>query len=307
MARMRLNLVGFEAHVEATDMVRKGTDRDEIDTALSIVAESIHSYAARRLGLVLAVDQLDSLTSLCGCEIVEHDAIDTTDCENLIQLIEVAHLDLNAKILAFLLEILVDAGDGLIDAAREVNVVILEENHVEETDTVIAAAADLDCHLVEKAHARGRLASVDNLGMETLELGDVTRGGCGDAAHVLHDVEDEPLGEEERLGASLDTESDIALLDAVAVMENLVELEIGIYVRKNLTSNVYAREDTVLLDDELGTSDSVSWDARERGVVTITDILADATVDEVVEVSVEICHFCSSILSCFICCEPAAG
>lgn len=307
MARIRLNLVGFEAHVEAADMVRKGTDRDEIDTALSIVAESIHSYAARRLGLVLAVDQLDSLTSLCGCEIVEHDAVDTTDCENLIQLIEVAHLDLDAKILAFLLEILVDARDGLIDATREVDVVILEENHVEETDTVVAASADLDSHLVEKAHARGRLACVDNLGVETLELGDVTRGGCGDAAHVLHDVEDEPLGEEERLGASLDTESDIALLDAVAVMENLVELEIWIYVRKNLTRNVYAREDTVLLDDKLGTSDSVGWDAGERGVVTIADILADATVDEVVEVSVEICHFCSSILSCFICCEPAAG
>lgn len=153
----------------------------------------------------------------------------------------------------------------------------------------------------------GRLAGIDNLGVETLELGDVVRGGGCDAAHVLHDVEDEPLGEEKGLGATLDTESDIALLDTIAVMENLVELEIGIYVRKNLTCNVYAREDTVLLDDELGTSDSVGWDARERGVVTIADILADATVDEVVEVSVEICHFCSSILSCFICCEPAAG
>lgn len=307
MARIRLNLVGFEAHVEAADMVRKGTDGDKIDTALRIIAESIHGDAARRLGLVLAVDQLDSLTSLGRCEIVEHDAVDAADGENLIELVEIANLDLDTKILAFLLEILVDTGDGLIDAARKVDMVVLEEDHVEEADAVVAASANLDSHLVEKAHARGRLASVDNLGVETLELGDVTRGcGC-DAAHVLHDIENEPLGEKKGLGATLDTESDIALLDAVAVMENLVELEIWIYVRKNLTSNVYAGEDTVLLDDELGTSDSVGWDARERGVVTIADILADATVDEVVEVSVEICHFCSSILSCFICCEPAAG
>lgn len=288
-------------------MVRKGTDGDEIDTALGIVAESIHSDAARRLSLVLAVDQLDSLSGLCGREIVEHDAIDTTDCENLIQLIKVANLDLDAKILAFLLEILVDTGDGLVYAACEVDVVVLEEDHIEETDAVVATTANLDSHLVEETHAGGRLAGIDNLGVETLELGDVARGGGCDAAHVLHDVENEPLGEEKGLGATLDTESDIALLDAVAVMENLVELEIGIYVRKNLTCNVYAREDTVLLDDELGTSDSVGRDARERGVITIADILADATVDEVVEVSVEICHFCSSILSCFICCEPAAG
>lgn len=126
MARIRLNLVGFEAHVEATDMVCKSTDGYEIDTALGIVAEGIHGDATRRLGLVLASDLLDSLTCLSRCEIIEHDAIDAADGENLIKLVEIADLDLDAEILAFLFEILMDAGDGLVDAASEIDVIVLE-------------------------------------------------------------------------------------------------------------------------------------------------------------------------------------
>ena len=246
----------------------------------------------------------DSLAGLSWGEIVEHDAVYAADGEDLVEFVEIADLDFDFEILTFLLEVVVGSVDGLVDTSGEVDVIVLEENHIEEADAVVAAASDLDGHLVEQPHARRCLAGVDDLRVEALELGDVAGSRRCDAAHVLHDIEDEPLGEEEGLSATLDTEGDVSLLDAVSVVENLLEREAAVDMVENLTSDIDAREDTVLLNDKLRAAGGVGWDAGEGGMVSVADIFFYASVDEVVEVSVEICHFCSSILNCLICLEP---
>ena len=66
--------------------------------------------------------------------------------------------------------------------------VILEQNHIEETYTMILATANLYSHLVQHAHTGSGLAGVEDLGVQTLEAIDIdSRLGCH-AAHSLHNV-----------------------------------------------------------------------------------------------------------------------
>ena len=68
--------------------------------------------------------------------------------EYLLQLVEVAHLDLNLQVLAVVLAPLPGILDGWHDAARKINMVVLQQNHVKQADAVVAAATDFDSLLL---------------------------------------------------------------------------------------------------------------------------------------------------------------
>ena len=90
---------------------------DEIDALLGIVADGVEGDAARGLHLVAMVDELHGLARVGGREVVEHDAVDAAVVEHLLELVEVAHLDLDLQVEALLLEVGVATVDGLDDAA----------------------------------------------------------------------------------------------------------------------------------------------------------------------------------------------
>ena len=72
--------------------------------------------------------------------------------------------------------------------------IVLEQNHVKQADAVVAATSDLDSFLLENAHAGSGLACVEHSGLKALEALGIAGGGCGHAAHALHDVEHQALG-----------------------------------------------------------------------------------------------------------------
>ena len=79
--------------------------------------------------------------------------------------------------------------DDCDHAAGSADVVILQQNAVGQAGAVVAAAADLDCGLLEDTHARRGLARVDEHGLGALEhRGHLMRIG-GDTAHALQVVE----------------------------------------------------------------------------------------------------------------------
>ena len=139
-------------------------------------------------------DEVDGCLGVGDAEVVEHDAVHAAVAEHLPELVEVSHFDFYLQVEVVFLEIGVAAVDGFVDASGKVDVVVLEQNHVEESDAMVASAANLDGLLLEHAQAGGGLAGVEHAGVGAFETLDVAVGGGGDAAHALHDVEHEALG-----------------------------------------------------------------------------------------------------------------
>lgn len=184
---------GFEAEVEALDGMGEGTDADEIDTLLGVVADSVVGYASRRLHLIAVVDDGHGLARVGGGEIVEHDAVYPTLVEDLLELVEVADLNLNLQVEALSLEIFVAAADGVDDASGEVDVVVLEENHVEESYTVVHPASNLHGLLLEDSHSRSRLSGVEDMASRSGYALYVAVCHRSYSAHTLHDIQHQPF------------------------------------------------------------------------------------------------------------------
>ena len=83
--------------------------------------------------------------------------------------------------------------DGIRDASCKIHVVILEQDHVEETDTMVHTTTYLHGLLFEHTHARGGLAGVEYAGVGTLQALHILVGHRGDTTHTLHDVQHEAL------------------------------------------------------------------------------------------------------------------
>ena len=114
--------------------------RNKIDAALGIVANSVEGNTSRRLGLVTATDATHRLTGEFGGEIVEHDAVDPSYSQHLLQLVEIAHLDFDFEVLAFFFEVFMTPGNGGLDATGKVDMIVFEQYHVEQADTVVHSA-----------------------------------------------------------------------------------------------------------------------------------------------------------------------
>ena len=170
---------------------------------------------------------------------------------------------------------------GRADAACKVYVVVLQQNHVEQSHAVILTAADLDGHLVQYAHARGGFARVENFGMQVFDL--VGIDGClgRHAAHALHDVQQDAFGLQQGLEPSRNVEGHVARLHAVAVAEDLFELHLGVQASKlPVCADFRCRENTLLFAEQGACGLFRRGDAAERSVVAVADVFADGQFDE---------------------------
>ena len=174
--------------------------------------------------------------------------------------------------------------DGGYDAAGEIDVVVLEQDHVEQSHAVVLAAAQFDGHLVQYAHAGRRLAGVEHAGVQPFEPGDVNRCLRRHAAHALHDVEQDPFGLQQRLQPSGHVEGHVAGPHARAVGDARVEFDGGIEPFEDEPGDLDAGDDALLLAQQTHASPFVGGDAAERSVVAVAQILADGQFDQGVDV-----------------------
>ena len=175
----------------------QGTYRDEIHTLLGIVADGIVGDTARRLSLILASDDIHRLLGIRHREIVEHDTVYTTVLQNLVEFLEAAHLDFNLQVEPLLLEVSMATVDSIVDTTSEVDMVVLEQDHIEETDAMVHTATDLHSLLLQHSETWSSLAGVQDMSLGTLKALHVLSGHGSDTAHTLHDVEHQALCLEE--------------------------------------------------------------------------------------------------------------
>lgn len=204
---------------------------------------------------------LNGTAGVFGCEVVEHDAVGFLG-NGFREFLEVAYLALYFQVEALVAAVLTGTCDGVVHAAAEVDVVVLEQDHVEQSDAVVHASADAHGFFLEHAHARRGLPGVEYAGLRAGvdECLLVLMCHGGDAAHALADVEHEPLGGEQALLLAADREHDVAGHDVVAVVFIHGDLEVRVETVEDLLCGTFAGKDAFFLDHK---ARSRPWHRRE--------------------------------------------
>ena len=83
--------------------------------------------------------------------------------------------------------------DGIHDASGKVDMIILQQDHIKQTDTMVTATTDLHSLLFEHTHTGGGLAGIKHTGMGTLQTLYISVGHGGNATHALHDIQHQTL------------------------------------------------------------------------------------------------------------------
>ena len=126
------------------------------------------------------------------------------------------------------------------DAAGKVDVVVLEQYHIEKSHAVILAAAELDGHLVEHPHTGRGLARIEHPAVRALQQLHVCGRLSRHAAHALHDVEHGAFGNKQRAHRTFNNKSNVTGLDVGAVFDKTGHLQGRVELFENTCGDVYA-------------------------------------------------------------------
>ena len=167
-----------------------------------------------------------------------------------------------------------------MDASTEIDVVVLEQYHVEESDAVVHASAYLHGFLLQHTHAWRRLAGIEDtcLGAGIDECLLIFVRHCGDATHALQDIEHQALRLQKALHLALDAHHDVAGLDVSTILDINLDLHFGVEAVEHLLGNLYSSKDAFFLDKELAFAHFCLRNATQRRVVAVTDILGKGQV-----------------------------
>ena len=268
-------------------MVGQCAHRDEVHSRLGIGAEGGVGDAAAGLGLVAHGPGLDAAHGLGegrDVEVVEHDAVHTAVVEHALQLVQVAHLDFDFQRLALVVQVLARTVDGRLDAAGEVDVIVLEHHHVVEADTVVGAAAAGHGILLQQPHVGGRLAGVEQSGLQPVQHLHHAAGLGGDAGEALHEVERRALGGEDAAAVPLDGHQHIALGHVLDVVLEEGDFQRAVDQHEHPLAHFGAAEDALLLGHHLGSALGRRRDARQGGVVAVAHVLAQGRFYQLVKI-----------------------
>ena len=261
--------------------MREGTEGDEIYSCLCIRNHIFEGNATAGFRLATASNNLDSLLSILWREIIEHDTVAPLS-KSLVKLLPVANLALNLQVLSLILAILLGTRDSVMNTTTEIYMIILKQNHIKETNTVIHSTANLNSLLLKHTHTRGCLTRIQNARLGTCinkSLLVLMRHG-GDTTHSLQYVKHKALCLQKTLHLTLHAHNDIPRLDMSAILDIHLDLHCGVKSMEHLLGNLYASKNTLLFDKEFTLAHLCIRDTTKGGMVTITYILSKREVNK---------------------------
>ena len=129
--------------------------------------------------------------------------------------------------------------------------IVLYENHIEQTDAVIASASDFYGLLFEQTHSGSCLTGIEHACFQSVEAALIfVSHGCH-TAHALHDVEHYTLGLQQRAHTALNHKSHITGLYMRAVGNADSHFQLGVEFFKHLAGHFYSGQDSLLFHNEL--------------------------------------------------------
>ncbi len=193
--------------------------------------------------------------------------------------------------------------------------IVLDEDAGGEVDAVVGASAALDRVFLKDAQAGDGLAGVEDAGMGALNGVNIGAGEGGDAAEVLHQVEDDALATEEYACVVADDGEDLARVHADAVEDFVmaddfkaglrlgmrVELRVRMGVEtgkdfKQAGDRAEAADDHVLAGDDGGGGAQVGIDGEVGGSVAGGLVFNQGLLQQCVDAGAFPIH--KSVVSC---------
>ena len=169
--------------------MRERADRDDIHPRGGRRRERRLIDAARRLDHRAVIDDPDRLAHHLRRHIIQHNDIRAAR-ERLAHPREILHLDLDLRHMA---RIRPRPRERLADAARHLDMIILDEHRVVQPQPVIAAAAHAHRILIEQPQPRRRLPRIDQPRPIRRRNRREPRRPRRDPRHMLEQIQREPL------------------------------------------------------------------------------------------------------------------
>ena len=172
--------------------------RDAVDFEGGEFGESFERHASGDFRSGLSGDGVGGAAELAGAHVVEQNDVDWAVIEYLADFGQVARLDRYLQ--AAVAVVFADALERRADAARRVDVVVFDQVHVVERESVVFASAGSHGMSLERSPERGGLAGVDHpdVAFGMAEHVDVVSSEGGYAREALEKIEHEPLGGQNR-------------------------------------------------------------------------------------------------------------
>ena len=184
--------------------MREGADRDQVDSRLGDLPHVLKVDAAGGLELHAgAAARRDGLAKICGWHVVEQEPVGTGG-ERGDDLLEIPTLDLDREVGPCR----PCGAHGLGETPGEGEVVLLDQDRVEEPETVIDATSCDDGLLLEAAQTRRGLSRIEDPRPGPGDCPDEARGQRRDTREVPEQIERRPL-RSQQAGRRADREDDI--------------------------------------------------------------------------------------------------
>ena len=172
------------------------------------------------------------------------------------------------------------AVNGIHDTSGKVHVVVLQQYHIEESDAVVTAAANLHGLLLEHTHARRSLAGIEHTGTSPLQPFHIAGGHRSNATHALHDVQHQALSLQQRTYLTGDNHSDVAFLNLASVTHQHLDLHLSIETVEHFLGYFHASQNTVFLNQQMTLAHRILGDTAQGSMVAITNVLGKRQVNK---------------------------
>ena len=137
--------------------MRQGAYGNELHTGLGESSDGLQVDTTGSLGLESARDACYSGLKVGRCEVVQHDPLHITFCQHFFHFRCIARFDFDRQLSAGGTEVVVRATDRGTNASRRVDMIVLDQDHVEQAEAVVLSAAQQDSPFLKQAEIRSGL------------------------------------------------------------------------------------------------------------------------------------------------------
>ncbi len=151
--------------------------------------------------------------------------------------------------------------------------IVFQQNHVEQPDTMVRSTANFHCLFLDDAHTRSSLAGVQNPRSSTLDCLHILVGHGGYTTHSLHNVQHQPLCLQEAAHFSRHDKRHITRADMSTILYHHLYLEALVKTFEYPLRQLHASQYAFLLYQKSGFPHSILGNTTQCGVVAVTYIL----------------------------------
>ena len=161
--------------------------------------------------------------------------------------------------------------------------VVLEQDHIEKSDTMVHSATYLHSFLFEHTHTWGSLAGIEHASLQAFQLSHILGSDSGNTTHALHDIQHSTLGLEQRLYTAFYHKGDISRLHMCTIVDKYGWLQLRVEFLKHLHGDIHACEDSFFFHNKLRFAHFIGRNAAKGGAIAVAYILSKCQVEQFID------------------------